>query len=99
MMDDIMRGLAQRDFALHSCHFSVNLKSAISPDAFLQKCDKYAADWGQPGQRELMCIFRKQKSFTLVWDQNFTHTEGQVMGMLTVALKGGRYFADAFDLH
>ena len=99
MMDDIIRGLARRDYALHSCHFSVNLKSLGGPEAFLEACDQYEADWGSPGQRELVAIFRKQKSFTLVWDQQFSNLEGQVMAAMTVAVKGGRYFVDHLLLH
>ncbi len=99
MMDDIIRGLARRDYNLHSCHFSVHLKSLGGPEDFLANCDQYESAWGSPGQRELVAIFRKQKSFTLIWDQQFSGTDGQVLAMLTVALKGGRYFVDHFLLH
>jgi len=99
MMDDIIRGLARRDYALHSCHFSVDLKGVGGPEAFLEACDKYESDWGSPGQRELVAIFRKEKSFTLVWDQQFLATQGQVMSVMTVAVKGGRYFVDYLLLH
>lgn len=99
MMDDIIRGLARRDYSLHSCHFSVDLKSLGSPELFLEQCDRYESDWGSPGERVLACIFRKPKSFTLVWDQQFSRAEGQVMAVMTVALKGGRYFVDQFLLH
>jgi len=99
MMDDIIRGLARRDYSLYTCHFSVDLKSLGGPDDFLALCDQYAAEWGSPGERELVAIFRKQKSFTLVWNQNFSGTDGQVMSMMSVALKGGRYFVDQLLLH
>ena len=99
MMDDIIRGLARRDYALHSCHFSVSLKSLGGPEAFLEACDQYESDWGSPGQRELVAIFRKQKSFTLVWDQQFSKMEGQVMAVVTIAVKGGRYFVDHLLFH
>lgn len=99
MMDDIIRGLARRDYALHSCHFSVHLKSLGGPEEFLEMCDQYESAWGKPGERELVAIFRKEKSFTLVWDQKFSSTGGQVMAVQTVALKGGRYFVDYLLLH
>jgi len=99
MMDDIIRGLARRDFTLHTCHFSVQLKSIGSPETFLLSCDEYANRWGEPGQRELVSIFRKEKSFTLIWNQHFSQTNGQVMAVQTIALKGGRYFVDYFLLH
>jgi len=99
MMDDIIRGLARRDYTLHTCHFSVHLKSLGGPEEFLENCDRYESAWGSPGERTLVAIFRKQKSFTMVWDQHFSKTEGQVMSVMTVALKGGRYFVDYVLLH
>ena len=99
MMDDIMLGISRRDYRLHSSHFSVSLKSVLSSDVFLESCDQREKDWGLPGQRELVTIFRKEKSFTLVWNQLFTRTDGQVIALTTVALKGGRYFVDFFLIH
>ena len=99
MMDDIMLGVSRRDYKLHSAHFSVLLKSMIGQDDFLTACDQRERDWGLPGDRELVCIFRKQKSFTLIWEQRYTRTEDQVVAMTTIAIKGGRYFVDQFLLH
>ncbi len=99
MMDDIMLGVSRRDYTLHSTNFSVNLKSCITPERFLSDCDQRETDWGLPGSRELTTIFRKDKSFTLVWLQQYTRTEEQVVALTTVALKGGRYFVDYFLLH
>jgi len=99
MMDDIIRGLARRDYSLHSCHFSVDLKSRGDPEEFLAYSDNCAAEWGTPGERVLVSIFRKPKSFTLIFDQPFSKSEGQVMSMMTVALKGGRYFVDQLLFH
>jgi len=99
MMDDIIRGLARRDYSLHSCHFSVNLKSLGSPDSFLEMCDRFETDWGSPGDRVLVSVFRKPKSFTLIWEQQFSASDGQVMALMTVALKGGRYFVDHLLFH
>ena len=99
MMDDIMAGVARRDYKLHSIHFSVALKSSLGPDEFLAHCDQREKDWGRPGGRELVAIFRKEKSFTLIWDQQFDRTNGHVVSLTTIALKGGRYFVDYFLLH
>jgi hypothetical protein len=99
MMDDIMAGVARHDYALHSTHFSVNLKSVITAESFLQSCTQRESDWGLPGDRQLMCIFRKTKFFTVVWDQAYTQDGGQVVALSTVAVKGGRYFVDYFLLH
>ena len=99
MIDDVIAGVARRDYALHSRHFSVNLKSMISSEIFLEHCNQREADWGVPGERELVCIFRKPKSFTLVWNLAFTKAEGQVLAVTTIALKGGRYFVDYVLLH
>ncbi len=98
-MDDIMLGIRRRDYALHSRHFSVNLKSRIDAENFLKACDEQEADWGSSGERILVCVFRKEKSFTVIWEQRFSHSPGQVLAMVTVALKGGRYFVDYFLLH
>ena len=99
MMDDTLDGIARCDYVHHTRHFSVALKSALTSDAFLADCESRRADWGTPGPRELVCIFRKPKSFTLVWDQGFERADGQIMAALTIALKGGRYFIDHFQLH
>lgn len=98
-MDDIMLGVSRRDYKLHTIHSSVNLKSRMSPEAFLEACDRREADWGLPGERQLTTVFRKHKSFTLVWLQHYTKTDDQVVAMTTIALKGGRYFVDNFLLH
>jgi len=97
-MDDAMVGVANRDYALHSQHFSVDLKFSITSEVFLEQCDQREAAWGRPGQRELVTIFRKEKSFTLVWHQHFDKSEDQVIAVATVAVKGGRYFLDQFLL-
>ena len=99
MMDDVMLGFGRGDYTLHSRHFSVDLKSALTPEAFADEAARRARAQGSPGVRELRCVFRKPKSFTLVWEQAFERGEGQVMAMMTVALKGGRYFVDHFLLH
>ena len=99
MMDDIMTGVARREYKLHSNQFSVNLKDLIGGDTFLEQCDQRERDWGLPGDRSLISIFRKEKSFTLIWDQKFTRTDSQVMALVTVALKGGRYFVDYVLVH
>ena len=99
MMDDIMAGVARREYKLHSSHFSVALKSMLGPEDFLAACDQRENDWGRPDGRELVAIFRKEKSFTLVWDQKFDGTEEHVAALTTIALKGGRYFVDYFLLH
>lgn len=98
-MDDVMLGTSRRDYKLHSIHFSVSLKSLISPEGFLTDCDQREKQWGLPEGRELVAIFRKEKSFTLLWDQQYNQTPGQVVAMVTIALKGGRYFVDNFVLH
>ncbi|ASJ72968.1 hypothetical protein [Granulosicoccus antarcticus] len=99
MMDDIMLGVSRRDYKHHSTNFSVVLKSRLTPEVFLAACDQRETDWGLPGDRELRCLFRKHKSFTLVWVQHYTRTDEQVVAMTTIALKGGRYFVDDFLLH
>lgn len=98
MMDDLMSGIANRDYALHSRHFSVNLKSAISAEVFLEQCDQRESDWGRPSQRDLLTIFRKEKSFTVLWHQHMDKTDDQVLAVTTIAVKGGRYFVDGFFL-
>jgi len=70
MMDDVMLGIARHDYALHSRHFSVALKSALTPEAFAGEIERTEPVRGQPGTRELLCLFRKPKSFTLVWAEN-----------------------------
>ena len=99
MMDDIISGVSRREYKLHSAHFSVTLKSKIGPDDFLSACDQQENDWGRPQGRELVAIFRKHKSFTLIWNQQFDSTDVQVAAITTIALKGGRYFVDYFLLH
>jgi hypothetical protein len=99
MMDDIMLGVSRRDYNLHSSHSSVSLKSRITSEVFLEACDQRERNWGLPGERELTSIFRKHKSFTLIWLQHYTRTDDQVVAMTTIALKGGRYFVDHFQLH
>lgn len=99
MMKDVMLGVSRREYKLHSVHFSVSLKSVIGPDEFLQACDQREKQWGLPLGRELVAVFRKEKSFTLVWDQHYDSTPGQIVALATIALKGGRYFVDNFQLH
>jgi len=97
-MDDIIMGCARSDYQMHSKHFSVALKAQVGSETFLETSDQYRKKWGVPGEREVMCIFRKEKSFTVVWQQNFDRSQEQVAAVATVALKGGRYFIDQFSL-
>lgn len=99
MMDDTLAGVSRHDYNLHTRHFSVALKSDLDPEAFNAACEMRRAAWGQPTERELVCIFRKPRSFTIVWNQGFDRGDGQVLAMMTIALKGGRYFVDFFLLH
>jgi len=77
----------------------LKVANPMMDDIIRGMCDQHEAAWGSPGQRALVAIFRKQKSFTLVWDQQYSGTNGQVMAVMTVALKGGRYFVDYLLLH
>jgi len=99
MMDDAMAGFARRDYALHARHFSVALKGTLNDAAFLSMCERQGQALGAPGVRELVCIFRKPRSFTIVWHQRFERDVGETMAVATIALKGGRYFMDHFLLH
>ena len=99
MMDDVMLGIARGDYALHSRHFSVDLKSRLSAEVFAEAAGESATARGAPLDRELLALLRKPKSFTLLWEQRFAAEEGQTLAMMTVALKGGRYFVDHFLLH
>ena len=99
MMDDVMLGIARRDYALHSRHFSVDLKGTLTPAAFAEGVAAAEPARGLPGARELQCLFRRPKSFTLVWRQDFASADGETLALMTVALKGGRYFVDYFLLH
>jgi len=98
-MDDIMLGLARRDFALHCKHHSVSLRSTLNSEEFLELATAREKAWGRPGHRSLITILRKPKSFTLLWVQEFDKAEGEVLALVTVALKGGRHFIDQFQLH
>ncbi len=99
MMDDIMAGVSNRDYKMHSVHFSVSLKGVLTQDDFLAACDQREASWGRPIAREKVAIFRREKSFTVIWDQHFDHSTEQVVALTTIALKGGRYFVDYFLIH
>ena len=99
MMDNVILGISRRDYKLHSTHFSVSLKSVVDSEAFLNACDQREHDWGLPEHRELVTIFRKDRSFTLIWNQFFSRTDDQVIAMTTIAIKGGRYFVDHLLIH
>lgn len=98
MMDDVMLGCAKSDYQLHSKHFSLALKAQITSEVFLVSCEVQRQSWGVPGTREPLFIFRKEKSFSVIWQQNYDRTQDQVALMATVALKGGRYFVDQFSV-
>lgn len=98
MMDDVLSGVSNRDYTRHTQHFSVDLKSTVSSDQFLAQCDKWETLWGRPSQRDVVTIFRKEKSFSVVWHQHYDKTEDQVLAVATIAVKGGRYFVDGFFL-
>lgn len=99
MADAIMMGAAHRDYAGHTSNFSVNLKSRITSEVFLEACEQRESEWGAAGPRGLICIFRKEKSFTVLWNQPYDRTDDQVALLVTVALKGGRYFVDHLLIH
>jgi len=99
MVDAIMLGAARRDYAVHTTNFSVNLKSQITSEVFLDDCDERESRWGHATERELICIFRKQKSFTVLWNQPYDKSSDQIALLVTVALKGGRYFVDHLLIH
>lgn len=98
-MDDVMLGLSRRDFVLHCRHHSVSMRSTLTPEQFLEQGTTREKAWGRPGERTLITILRKPKSFTLLWLQEFDKSEGEVLALLTIALKGGRHFVDHFELH
>ncbi len=98
MVNDAMLAANRRDYQAHCSLFSVDLKSVISSDVFLQRCESHRKKWGNAGERVFVCTFRKEKSFTVIWNQQFDATEDQVALLVTVALKGGRYFIDEFLL-
>jgi len=99
MMDDVVAGIARRDYTIFSSHFSLDLKTVQTPEHFLACCTRWEADWGRPGDRELIAIFRKPKAFTLCWRQGFSQAQGDIAALLTIALKGGRHFVDHVLIH
>ena len=70
MMDDCLAGANEGDHERHTRHFTDRMKAIVTPDELRRQLStEPRVHWAQ---RAFVCLFRRQDSIGVVWEQKTT---------------------------
>lgn len=94
LMDNLMAGSIQIDHAMHTRDFTDRLKAQISPQRLAALCEEYQARIGCFGRRELVAIFRRERSVAVVWRQWASGSSDEFVAEAVFVPAGDRWQVD-----
>ena len=94
IMDNLMQASADIDHARHVADFTDRLKDIVTAEHLEKVCKRYQANWGMPGRRETVGVFRRSDSLAVVWKQWLTETDDEFVAELVLVESDGRYLVD-----
>ncbi|MEZ5922706.1 MAG: hypothetical protein R3C60_15345 [Parvularculaceae bacterium] len=77
IMDNLMQGSAEIDYAKHTRDFTERMKAQLSPERLESICRDYQAKIGRFGPREIVRLFRREHSVAVVWRQLATGSQDE----------------------
>ena len=94
LMDNLMEGSTEIDYAKHVRDFTDRLKSQVSEEGLKRMCAHYQADVGFFTDREVLSVFRRRDSVGVVWRQAASKTDDELIASVVVVEQDGRYLVD-----
>ena len=94
LMDNLMEGSTEIDYAKHVRDFTDRLKSLVSEEGLKRMCAHYQADVGFFTDREVLSVFRRRDSVGVVWRQAASKTDDELIASVVVVEQDGRYLVD-----
>lgn len=79
IMDNLMEGSTEIDHRRHTRDFTDRLRSQISPERLDTICRDYQARIGFFGKREVVGLFRRERSVAVVWRQWASGTSDELV--------------------
>lgn len=91
MMDNLIEGSTQRDWAKHTKHFTKESKAQLTEKELLRQCEAYQASHGNFADREFVGITRHPDYVNVLWKQRMTKSRGEYLAILTLVEVCGEY--------
>ena len=103
VMDNLMDGATERDWAKHTLHFTDGAKASLTEAELLRQCEQYQSTHGVFKERVFMGITRHPDYTNIIWKQTMTKASGEYMAFLTLVQKESEYlvircWVDLWDL-
>ena len=94
MMENSLAGSNEIDHARHVRDFTDRLRNIVTRENLESQCADYQPRLGRFGQREFVCLFRRESSVAVVWRQFFTNSEDEFVNQANFVLVDGRVLID-----
>lgn len=72
IMDNLMEGSTEEDWAKHTLHFSDDVKARLTEEELLRQCKFYKSAFGDFDQRRLIGVTQHPHYVNVVWKQSMT---------------------------
>ena len=94
IMDNLMGASTAIDHERHVLDSTDRLKAIVTKDHLEKVCWQYQSEKGYFGSREVVAIFRRPDSVSIVWKQRFTKVAGEFVAEMVLVEPGSRYLVD-----
>ena len=94
MMDNCLMGSNEIDHARHVRDFTERLRNIVTRENLEAQCASYQPRLGTIGQREFVCLFRRETSIAVVWRQFFTKSDDEFVNQANFVVLDGRVLID-----
>jgi len=91
IMDNLIEGSTERDWAKHTKHFTEEARAGLSEDNLLQQCEQYQSKHGNFAERKFIGITRHPLYVNILWSQRMTISDGEFMAVLTLVQQDDNY--------
>jgi hypothetical protein len=79
IMDNLMQGSAEINYAKHTRDFTDRLKAQLSSERLEQLCRDYQKRIGHFGRREFVALFRREHSVAVIWRQQVSRSDDELV--------------------
>ena len=94
IMDNLMDASTKIDHERHVKDFTGRMKNIVTKEYLRNICEKYQAEKGFFGERQLVGVFKRPDSAAIVWKQSFTKAKGEFVAEMVLVHQDGQYLCD-----
>lgn len=84
IMDNLMDGSTERDWAQHTRDFTDNARAGLPEAELMRQCDWYKSRHGDFTERELLGVTRHPDYVSVCWKQRVTKSTAEYLASLTL---------------